>query len=488
MIRRLKLAIITLILPWSVLADPLTIRTEQSCPAPSLMSADRAHDGDDIRLRFVGDIVLPTQANKPSNNQADDLFAGVTDYLRSADLAFGNLEGVLTTQTIPRRPSEEGRIYNFAFDPRFAPVLKQMGFTTLNVANNHSHDYGLQGYADTIKHLTDTQFNIVGVKGDIAIQTVKGLRIAFVGFGFYAHQNTIQNLTETTRLISEAKTRADLVIASFHGGEEGPHALWQDDKIEYFLEENRGNSVAFARAAIDAGADAVIGHGPHVLRAIECYKSRPIVYSLGNFMTFGGLSSQGTTGQSMIFGLTMNSRGQISGIDILPLLQTQHKMPWYDENHQALELITRLGRNARHKGEFLAYAPPPESLAHADPLYRDALEAKRSFNFTEIIRLTTRYPLKPLPPLVVKGQEQDMQAALPHLDMLLSQNRLQQVILHKSQPRLDPLSIALQDGLIDDVPEISTSITTSRLHLQDLLAPYQRKISTLKPTTTASRE
>lgn len=445
---------------------------DQSCPALNLMKADK---GQHITLRFVGDIVLPTQAYSQFPDSMDDyLFAGVSDYLRNTDASFGNLEGVLTTQTTPRRPSEDGRFYNFAFDPRYTRILKNAGFTILNIANNHSLDYGPIGFEDTIKHLANADLIPVGIKNDIKIITVRGLRIGFVGFAFYPHQNAIQNMQATARLVEEAKKQSDYLIVSFHGGEEGPQALWQDDKIEYFLEENRGNSVAFARNAIEAGADAVIGHGPHVIRSIECYKGKPVVYSLGNFMTVGGLSNQGTTGQSMIIGLQVGEDGRTKGVEILPVTQTQNKLPWYDHHHQSLDLINRLAKSARYKGDFLTIEPVASAILSDDLLFKDALEAKRSFSFNEVMRLATRYNLRIVPPLSVLGKEQDLELAMPHIDHLLSLGKLQQMTVLKNKRPFSPHSYSVSDALYNPDLEITASISKTKGVPQDFVAKYSK--------------
>lgn len=408
----------------------------QECPSLEFMPGEKKNDENDIILRFVGDIVLPQQWESHSSLSSSDIFAGVREYLHNADLSFGNLEGVLTTLKVPRRQHEDRRIYNFSFDPNFASLLKHSGFKALNIANNHSHDYGENGYHDTIRHLTAAEIKIIGLKDNVVIEKIKELRIAFIGFSFYPRHNTIQNFNETERLIKEAKSKADFIVVTFHGGTEGSSLAWSENKTEYFRDENRGNTRDFARFAIDAGADAVIGHGPHVIRPIECYKGRPIAHSLGNFVTIGGLSSQGVNGISIIFGIRLKNDGRINALEILPIHQTTHKIPWYDEAHRASGVIKRLSRSASHQANFLNMSTIDNNHL-SSPLYWDVLLTQRPINTKEVIEITTRYPLKSLPNITVKGTEEQLLNAHIYLAFLAQNNKLAKLLVKYSDDILN---------------------------------------------------
>ena len=473
MTKNIVLFLMTIFIEFSIESQSFLYASNKECPDINLMKANK--NNDKITIRFVGDIVFPSQDYKyNSYYKQHNFFSGVSDYLKTADISFGNLEGVLTNIKVPRRTAEEGKIYNFAFNPAFANLLKNSGFTMLNIANNHSHDYGTPGYDDTIKHLNKADLVPVGIKNDIKIKNVNNLKIGFVGFGFYSHQNSIQNEQETIRIIKEARNLSDYLIVSFHGGDEGPNAQWQDDKTEYFLEENRGNSVSFARTVIDAGADAVIGHGPHVLRSIECYKGKPIVYSLGNFMTIGGLSNHGPMGISMIFGVQLNHDGKVAQLEILPVYQTLHKLPWYDFNHQAIDFINKLAKFARYKGDFLSLDSEMAATSNEDQLYKDAFDTKRSFNSNEIMKLATQYNLKYIPPLIVKIKEQDLDIVIPHLDYLISQGKLQELVIMRQKRKYNQNYLFNEDHFYDPDVEITSSITKIKSNKQDLKAIYPK--------------
>lgn len=308
-----------------------------------------------ITLRFVGDLVLG------NNHIVENIppeweklyFAGVEDYLKGADAVVGNLEGVLTRHTRTLKVTGTGRAFAFRFPPHYAGLLRQAGFRALNVANNHSNDFGEIGFADTLRALREADVAVAGVKGEIARFEVKGLKVAVVGFGFYPRQDMIHDLDNARRLIARARDGSQVVIATFHGGAEGDDAIWHPDGDETYLGENRGNAVAFARAVIDAGAHAVVGHGPHVLRAIECHRGRPIFHSLGNFVGVGGLSIRGMASLSAIGGLQLGPQGELMGIEFLPVVFTDRKVPRPDEREYGAHLVNWLGREARYPGQFL---------------------------------------------------------------------------------------------------------------------------------------
>lgn len=331
------------------------------CPAPvTMQSISRAP----VTLRFVGDLVLGNNHIVENIPQEWErlYFAGVEGYLKTADASIGNLEGVLTRHTKTLKATGSGRAYAFRFPPHYASVLRQAGFRALNVANNHSNDFGDIGFADTLQNLRKASIEVAGLKGEYAILNVNDLKIAVIGFGFYPRQNMIQDLAGATQLISRAKAEAQYVIATFHGGAEGDDAIRQDNESESYLGEDRGNAVAFGRAAIDAGADVVVGHGPHVLRSIECYKGKPIFHSLGNFVGVGGLSIRGFASLSAIAGVQLDQRGELLAIEFLPVVFSERKVPLPDKREFSSHLVNWLGRNARYPGQFLEIPADVSSL------------------------------------------------------------------------------------------------------------------------------
>lgn len=132
-----------------------------------------------------------------------------------------------------------------------------------------------------------------------------------MAFGFSETSYQVSNPKYAAQVIDSVKKNYDLVIVSFHGGAEGKNAQHVENKTEMFYGENRGNLIEFAHSVIDAGATMVIGHGPHVLRALELYKNKLIMYSLGNFLTYGNMNIQGITGVGAIVGLKLMNKAVI---------------------------------------------------------------------------------------------------------------------------------------------------------------------------------
>ncbi len=325
-----------------------------NCPTPVRMQA-QPQGGVHAVLRFTGDLVLGNAhavENIPKEWESE-YFAGVEDYLRLADATIGNLEGAMTDFNQSSKQSIPGRSYAFRYPPSYGPLLKKVGFQALHIANNHSGDFGERGFSDTLEHLNNAQIVPIGIKGEIAYITIKGLKIGLVGFGFYQRNNTIHDLVTASKLVAKAREQSSYVIATFHGGGEGDAFVVQPNKDEIFLNENRGNSVAFARAVIDSGADLVVGHGPHVLRSVECYKGKPIFYSLGNFISVGGLSIRNLASVTAIAGVQLNYKSQLVGIEFLPLVFNERKVPKIDDRDFASHLINSLANKALYAGDFL---------------------------------------------------------------------------------------------------------------------------------------
>lgn len=303
-------------------------------PAPS----DRR-----LRLKAVGDIVLGS--NFPHNRLPADpqqLFAQVKSHLQGADLLFGNYESTLTDYPHPFKSTGSGRSFAFRSPPSYAQVLRQAGFHVLNIANNHSYDFNEQGFRDTIRHITAAGMTAIGDLNQISYLEVNGLKTAFIGFATYHGQNRIQDLRAGATLVQEAKKNADIVVVSFHGGAEGRDQIHTRDRTEYFYGEDRGNVVQFARTMIDNGADLILGHGPHVPRALELYKGRLIAYSLGNFVGYQTLSSHGTLGKSLILDVELDDSGRFIQGKVIPVRLDAKGIPHIDQNFASVQLIRRL--------------------------------------------------------------------------------------------------------------------------------------------------
>jgi len=297
-----------------------------------------------ISIKAVGDIVPGT--NFPSDRLPADggqsLFADVQRFLDGSDILFGNFESTLTDYPYVAKDISQGMTFAFRSPPAFANVLKETGFNVLSVANNHSFDFSDQGFADTVTHIEQVGIKAIGQKGQISYLKVKGVAIAFIGFSYLPDHNSMGDLEAAKALVDQAKQQAKIVVISVHQGAEGTDATHTYNQSELFFGEDRGNSVQFARTMIDQGASLVLGHGPHVLRSLELYKSRLIAYSLGNFVGYRTLSSAGVLGKSMILQVEMNSEGRFVSGKIIPVSLDASGVPYIDNEFTSVSMVRNL--------------------------------------------------------------------------------------------------------------------------------------------------
>ena len=141
----------------------------------------------------------------------------------------------------------------------------------VNLANNHAFDFGARGLDQTIAALDGVGLRRTGRPGQVTVQQVGDIRVAVVGFASYPWAASLTDIAAARRLVRTAARRADVVVATMHAGGEGRDRQHVKRGTETFLGENRGDVVRFSRAVVDAGADLVVGHGPHVLRGMEWY-------------------------------------------------------------------------------------------------------------------------------------------------------------------------------------------------------------------------
>jgi poly-gamma-glutamate capsule biosynthesis protein CapA/YwtB (metallophosphatase superfamily) len=300
-----------------------------------------------ITINAVGDIMMGT--TYPSNylppEDGKGIFANVQEKLKTGDIIFGNLEGPLVDDGIPVKcKNKTSQCFEFVTPTRYAGHLKDAGFTVMNIANNHAFDCGSAGAENTISTLKTAGIEATG-GATVARLFVKGKYVAVAGFSFmlsdYAH--SIHDIDNAKDIIKKLKEENDIVIVSFHGGAEGKSAARLSNVNEKFLGESRGNVMKFSRSAIDAGADLVLGHGPHVLRAIEIYKDKLIAYSLGNFLTYTMFNVKGPNGLSTILTVRLDTKnGEFIDGTLIPLKLSKEGIPEIDPLGEAVKLLKKL--------------------------------------------------------------------------------------------------------------------------------------------------
>jgi poly-gamma-glutamate capsule biosynthesis protein CapA/YwtB (metallophosphatase superfamily) len=331
-----------------------------SAPAEDNVATGPVESLPAIRVAAVGDIMMGTtfpESILPPEDGAT-LFRSVAPLLAGHDVVFGNLEGPLTDlERSPKcpKPRYNGRpCFAFRTPPRYAARLAEAGFTAVNVANNHSLDFGMEGLDNTLDVLDAAGVKAVGGER-VAEFTVSDRSVVVAGFSYSLPNRYVHPLVDVEaarEIVAELKGDFDLVVVSFHGGAEGAQAMRVTDAEEEFLGENRGNVIRFARAAVDAGADLVLGHGPHVPRAIEVYRGKLIAYSLGNFAVYSMFNIKGPSG----LGYVLQAELDPETGDVLrfrtPSVTLQHPgIPEPDPSGKAETLLRNLSE------EFLAGEP-----------------------------------------------------------------------------------------------------------------------------------
>lgn len=197
-------------------------------------------------------------------------FQNVKSVFDADDLTVVNFEGTLTDST-----ARNGETFAFKAPAEYAEILTDGGVEAVNVANNHSHDYGDQGFADTKENLKKAGITTFGYN-ETALMEVKGVKIGLVGI-YELHDHLEREHQVRVNIQKVRAEGADLVFVVFHWGNE-------KDTVP------DANQVTLAKLAIDNGADLVVGHHAHVLQGVTTYKGKTIAYALGNFC-FGGNSA-----------------------------------------------------------------------------------------------------------------------------------------------------------------------------------------------------
>ena len=377
-------------LPWLVLAAALgCARTEpppQPKPQPTVPPAQRADTLSPpsplieptpapaarlytpVRMAFVGDINLGT-TTLPEGVPPDS-GRGLLDRARPSlqgDLVVGNFEGVLAdtgtsvkclvplsareqrrrrmngdTSSVATRPN----CYAFRTPTFLAPRLVDAGFTHMNLANNHANDLGVAGRESTERVLEGHGMKLYGPLGRVAVDTIRRgdslTTVGLVGFTTYPYAYNLLDIERSAAVVDSIRPMVDLLVVTFHGGAEGARAVHTGEAAESLGREPRGDLRRWARAVIDAGADAVIGHGPHVLRGMEFYRGRLIAYSLGNFATYRGFNLAGPLGITGVLQLEFGQDRALRNARLVPMLQPPRQGPVPDPDGTALYLVRRL--------------------------------------------------------------------------------------------------------------------------------------------------
>ncbi|MEO7082864.1 MAG: CapA family protein [Gemmatimonadaceae bacterium] len=315
-----------------------------------------------VRVCAGGDVTLGTNLDPDwAKSAADTLRRGfgiapdpdsiapaLKPFLGGADLILLNVEGAIGSGPATKKCGPRStNCFAFRQPPSAAHALAALGDSGVvvvgNVANNHAHDAGNAGRDATVAALKDAGVRVTGVD-TIATPVVLASGDTIGVLGFYTDTTTpdARNLKAVHRYVSRAVERYGVVIVTMHLGAEGPTAQRTYNATEHFLKANRGNPVGFADAAFDAGATMVIGHGPHVLRAVEWRRDRLVAYSLGNLLTYGPFKLHEPTNRGAVLCATIDSARSVSTVELRPTMQRFPGVLVADSTNRAWTLVDSL--------------------------------------------------------------------------------------------------------------------------------------------------
>ena len=334
-----------------------TITTSDTLLLPdSIANIDTVTPVDTIQeltIACVGDMVLGI--NYPSNAQllpaydGAKLFDNVREYLVNADFTAGNLECLLLDKGGQCRTVRDPKYaYFFRSPERYVNHFLNAGFDFLCIANNHLRDFGEAGVVSTMRVLDNAGIAYAGLRdrAEIAVVERNGIRYGICAFAPFKEMCDIYDFEHITHNINLLRNEhnCDLVIVTHHGGAEGVAATRVTRQGEYFGGGRRGNVYEFSHHCIDAGADLVFGHGPHVVRGMELYKGKLIAYSLGNFCTPYKMNIKGICGYAPVLLVKLNTRGDFCGGRVVSARQIDRSGPKLDPSNLVVKEIQRLSQ------------------------------------------------------------------------------------------------------------------------------------------------
>lgn len=302
----------------------------------------------EVQVVAVGDVGFRRQVGVAVARGESDPFASVRQILSSADVTFANLETVLSVRPLPE-PSTSRRFPIIKSPPQGAIALARAGFDVVSVANNHAFDFFAPGFADTLDALSHAGVTAIGGGLNPAaaaapyIHEVNGVRIGVLAFASGVNRAAHGNAyvarrwgDAPLRAVRALRSQVDVVIVSVHWGLEGMNIPGP-------------KQTQCAHALIDAGADVIIGHHPHVLQSVEIYRERPIFYSLGNFL-FG--KQPRVRRQSAILSLRLGIGAMpIREASLRPvLIHEEREVPELADITEAMAIVERMKKISRSFG------------------------------------------------------------------------------------------------------------------------------------------
>lgn len=320
--------------------------------------------GRTIRICAGGDVTLGTNLDTAWVHTArarlgrrvaalpppETLVEPLRPLLADSDVVLWNVEAAIGEGRINRRKCAPGSTACFAFRSPVATaealrrVSPENATVVATVANNHARDDGDVGRRITIGHLRAADVHVTGADTlATVVVTERGVTVAFLGFAQWTGPDP-RDLAAVRRHVRRAAERHPLVVVTMHMGAEGRGAQRTPHAAETFYGENRGSVVAFARAATDAGARLVFGHGPHVMRAAEWRGESLVFYSLGNLVTYGPFGLSEPMSRGALACAAVEPDGRIASAELRSTVQAYPGLVSIDPTHRAAALADSLGR------------------------------------------------------------------------------------------------------------------------------------------------
>lgn len=324
----------------------------------------RADTAAGVRVCAGGDVTLGTNLDTawvhtararlgrrvPALPSPDSLLAPLRPLLADADVVLLNVEAAIGEGRINRRKCGAGSTACFAFRSPVAAagamrrVAPEWARVIGNVANNHARDDGDVGRRNTVRHLDAAGVQVTGMDTIATpVITELGDTVAFLGFAQWTGPDP-RNLAAVRRHVRRAAEDYARVVVTMHMGAEGRGRQRTPNAREMFVGEDRGNVVAFARAAVESGADLVMGHGPHVMRAAEWRDGKLVFYSLGNLVTYGPFTMSEPLNRGGIACAVLDRDGAILSAQLRSTVQRLPGLVSVDAMHRAAALTDSLGR------------------------------------------------------------------------------------------------------------------------------------------------
>jgi hypothetical protein len=314
------------------------------------LSTTLAAQKDTLTIIGVGDIMMgtdyPSRLYLPPGDDCRPLLEDVIEVLQDADITFGNLEGTFAGDSgIAKECLDTTKCFVFRMPVHYVNCLVDAGFDLLSIANNHSNDFGTGGRRETERVLRENGLAFAGsLSTPSAVIDREGIRYGLLAFAPNQGCYSILDPQLGAAMVRQLRPECDVLIVSVHGGAEGADHQHMTREPEVYLGHDRGNIYEFAHTVIDAGADVVFGHGPHVTRAAEVYRDRFIIYSLGNFCTYRRFNLRGPNGIAPIVKLYLAPDGQFLGGEVIPVYQPGEGGPLIDPQKRAIAKLRELTR------------------------------------------------------------------------------------------------------------------------------------------------